>query len=66
MQTIIVKRWTRYGKDRLYISTEDGQRVGWLDWRGHREGRGTGPDRLQRAAACPAPGVTVPDHSKDT
>jgi hypothetical protein len=26
-----VKRWTRYGKDRLYVSTEDGQRVGWLD-----------------------------------
>jgi len=30
-QTMIVKRWTRYGKDRLYVSTEDGQRVGWLD-----------------------------------
>jgi len=26
-----VDRWTRYGKDRLYVSTEDGQRVGWLD-----------------------------------
>ncbi len=31
MQTTTVKRWTRYGKDRLYVSTEDGQRVGWLD-----------------------------------
>lgn len=25
------KRWTRYGKDRVYVSTLDGQRVGWLD-----------------------------------
>ena len=24
-------RWTPYGKDRLYVTTEDGQRVGWLD-----------------------------------
>lgn len=24
-------RWTRYGKDRLYVSTADGRRVGWLD-----------------------------------
>lgn len=28
---LTVKRWTRYGQDRLYVSTEDGQRVGWLD-----------------------------------
>ena len=28
---VTVARWTRYGKDRLYVSTEDGQRVGWLD-----------------------------------
>ncbi len=25
------KRWTRYGKDRIYVSDEEGQRVGWLD-----------------------------------
>ena len=25
------KRWRRYGKDRIYVSTADGQRVGWLD-----------------------------------
>jgi hypothetical protein len=25
------KRWTRYGKDRVYVSTQHGQRVGWLD-----------------------------------
>ena len=31
MLVLTVKRWTRYGKDRLYVSTEDGQRVGWLD-----------------------------------
>lgn len=28
---LAVKRWTRFGKDRLYVSTKDGQRVGWLD-----------------------------------
>jgi hypothetical protein len=28
---LTVRRWTRYGKDRLYVSAEDGQRVGWLD-----------------------------------
>ena len=25
------KRWRRYGKDRVYVSTADGQQVGWLD-----------------------------------
>jgi hypothetical protein len=25
------KRWTRYGKDRIYVSAPDGARVGWLD-----------------------------------
>jgi hypothetical protein len=29
--SMTVKRWTRYGKDRLYVSSKDGQRVGWLD-----------------------------------
>lgn len=28
---LLVKRWTRYGKDRLYVTTQDGTRVGWLD-----------------------------------
>jgi hypothetical protein len=28
---LVVSRWTRYGKDRLYVSTDSGQRVGWLD-----------------------------------
>lgn len=28
---LIVKRWTRYGQDRLYVSTETGERVGWFD-----------------------------------
>jgi len=26
-----VERWRRYGKDRLYVSDQGGQRVGWLD-----------------------------------
>ena len=29
--TLVVRRWTRYGKDRLYVSTSGGERVGWLD-----------------------------------
>lgn len=28
---LMVKRWTRYGKDRLYVSTSEGERIGWLD-----------------------------------
>lgn len=31
MAGLTVKRWTRYGKDRLYVNHEDGSRVGWLD-----------------------------------
>src|SRR4051812_19710142 len=31
MPTLTVTRWTRYGQDRLYVSTGDGARVGWLD-----------------------------------
>lgn len=27
----MVKRWKRYGHDRLYVSDDAGQRVGWLD-----------------------------------
>lgn len=28
---LTVRRWTRYGKDRLYVATADGVKVGWLD-----------------------------------
>lgn len=28
---LVVKRWRRYGKDRLYVNTDDGRRVGWVD-----------------------------------
>jgi len=31
--TLVVSRWTKYGKDRLYVSTADGVRVGWQDLR---------------------------------
>ena len=31
MNDLVVKRWTRYGKDRLYVSTSDGVRIGWRD-----------------------------------
>jgi len=29
--SVTVARWTRYGKDRLYVTALDGQRVGWHD-----------------------------------
>jgi hypothetical protein len=28
---LTVKRWRRYGKDRLYVNLPDGRRVGWYD-----------------------------------
>lgn len=31
MEELTTARWRRYGKDRLYVSTADGIRVGWLD-----------------------------------
>jgi hypothetical protein len=31
MGDLVVRRWTRYGKDRLYVATGDGERVGYAD-----------------------------------
>jgi len=31
MSRLTVTRWTRYGKDRLYVADERGRRVSWLD-----------------------------------
>lgn len=31
MMHLVAKRWTRYGKDRVYVSTAAGERVGYLD-----------------------------------
>ncbi|MDQ3972901.1 MAG: NERD domain-containing protein [Actinomycetota bacterium] len=31
MTDLTVQRWRRYGKDRLYVNTADGQPVGWVD-----------------------------------
>jgi hypothetical protein len=31
MPELTVVRWHRYGKDRLYVNTADGARVGWVD-----------------------------------
>jgi len=28
---LVVRRWTKYGHDRLYVSTPEGTKVGWLD-----------------------------------
>ena len=49
MTALTVSRWTKYGKDRLYVNA-DGQRVGWLDLT-------TGQTTLERpdlADACQA------------
>src|SRR3954447_17087271 len=31
MEDLLVRRWTRYGHDRLYVSTAAGHRLGWYD-----------------------------------
>lgn len=31
MSELIVKRWRRFGHDRVYVSLGDGSRIGWLD-----------------------------------
>ena len=31
MDELVVNRWKRYGKERLYVNLPDGSRVGWLD-----------------------------------
>ena len=28
---LLVKHWTKYGKDRLYVQTTAGEKVGWID-----------------------------------
>lgn len=28
---LVARRWTRQGRDRLYVTTPDGERVGWVD-----------------------------------
>jgi len=28
---LFVKRWTKYGKDRLYVQTAAGEKVSWLE-----------------------------------
>src|SRR5207244_1950344 len=30
-RALAITRWKRYGKDRLYVATSTGERVGWLD-----------------------------------
>lgn len=31
MTDVVVQRWRKYGKDRLYVNDADGARLGWLD-----------------------------------
>lgn len=35
MDDLVVKRWVRFGHDRLYVHTSDGQRLGYWDNRAH-------------------------------
>lgn len=45
--SVTVARWTRYGKDRLYVTALDGQRVGWHDLL-------TGQDTIERTEVTDA------------
>lgn len=49
---LTVQRWTRFGEDRLYVTTEDGQRVGWLDL-------GTGQPTPTPRPSLPPPRTTT-------
>ncbi len=31
MQNLLVVKWKRFGQDRVYVNTQDGERVGWYD-----------------------------------
>lgn len=59
---MVTKRWTRYGKDRLYVSLSDGTQVGWVDLLGGEE-RILLPEHtaeFRRALAEVAPGRQLP------
>ena len=59
---MVTKRWTRYGKDRLYVSLSDGTQVGWVDLLGGEE-RILLPEHtveFRRAVAEVAPGRQMP------
>ena len=56
-------RWTRYGKDRVYVTAADGTKVGWLDLLTGGE-HVEDPTQLEgfRAAVAPfRPGIPPPD-----
>jgi hypothetical protein len=52
MGELLVSRWRRYGKDRLYVSSDGGERIGWVDLT-------TGTQTLEDASAAEAFQVAV-------
>jgi hypothetical protein len=54
MGALVTQRWRRYGKDRLYVSSATGEKVGWLDLlTGERHLEpGADGDAFERAAAA--------------
>ncbi len=63
MSEHVVKRWARYGHDRLYVETADGTRLGYRDIKtgqtvvddeSHREAVGTAAAAFRGAPAVPA------------
>jgi hypothetical protein len=59
---MVAKRWTRYGKDRLYVSLADGTPVGWVDLLGGQERilLVEHTEAFRRMVASVAPGRQMP------
>lgn len=60
MSDLVVKRWTRYGKDRVYVSTAEGERVGWRDLKTGETVVQAPRHAVELEAALAAYGVVVP------
>jgi Nuclease-related domain len=52
MSDLVVRRWNRYGKDRLYVNTPSNERVGWVDL-------ATGVETLERPELAEAFRVAI-------
>ena len=47
-----MKRWRRFGMDRLYVNEADGRAIGWFDLQ-------TGEQKIKSAASCRSSERTV-------
>jgi hypothetical protein len=67
-QSAVMTRWRRYGKDRLYVQTADGAKLGWWDLATDESHPESPEDRaalVAAVAAWRAAEVTAPAHSPD-